>query len=107
MRNKLNKHNLADTFFEKCRALENDPKSAELDPKYNTIILGALVMRPGAKIREKDLEYLWDLVPDVHCSSQYAWLITDGGFRLPGKKQFLAALDHYQEGVPRSFTDPR
>ncbi len=29
-----------------------------------------------------------------------------GSFRGPGKRQFLAALDNYQPGTPRSFHEP-
>jgi uncharacterized paraquat-inducible protein A len=31
--------------------------------------------------------------------------LNDDGFRGPGKRQFLAALDRYQSGVPRSFAE--
>ncbi|KAJ5987889.1 hypothetical protein N7481_003099 [Penicillium waksmanii] len=73
MRNKLNTDNLIDTLFDKCRALETDPMNDNvLDPKYNTIILGALVMRTVATIRDQDLKHLRKLVPDNKCNAQYA-----------------------------------
>ncbi|KOC07133.1 hypothetical protein AFLA70_206g001620 [Aspergillus flavus AF70] len=72
-----------------------------------TIILGALMMRAGAKIRAQDLQHLRDLVPQIHCSSRFALPLGDEGFRTPGRAQFLAALDHYQAGVPRNYLEPR
>lgn len=108
MRNKLGTEALTDRLFDKCRTLETNPTNDyPFDRKYTTIILGNLVMRTGAKIRDRDLKHLRDIVPDITCRAQYAGPFADGGFRLPGKVQFIAALDHYQEGVPRNFADPR
>ncbi|KAK9771498.1 putative MYND-type zinc finger protein samB [Seiridium cardinale] len=90
-----------DLLFDMYRAKEN-----EYQGKYQVIILGALMMRAGAKIRPDDLDHLRKLVPAIHCSPGYALPIFDEGFRGPGKAQLLAALDHYKPGTPRDFQEP-
>ncbi|KAK6084242.1 MYND finger domain-containing protein [Seiridium cupressi] len=90
-----------DLLFDMYRAKEN-----EYQGKYQVIILGALMMRAGAKIRPDDLDHLRELVPAIHCSPGYALPICDEGFRGPGKAQLLAALDHYKPGTPRDFQEP-
>ncbi|KAK7931107.1 hypothetical protein PG985_001819 [Apiospora marii] len=90
-----------DQLFDMYRAKEH-----EYQGKYRVILVGALVMRTGAKIRDGDLQHLRDLVPEIHCSPRYALPICDEGFRSPGKAQFLAALDHYTPGTPRNFSEP-
>ncbi|CAG7983037.1 unnamed protein product [Penicillium nalgiovense] len=81
------------------------PDDLFLENKYRTIILGALMIRAGARINAADLQHLRDLVPQINCTSR-RMIFGDHGFRTPGKVQFLAALDHYQPGVPRSFQEP-
>lgn len=74
--------------------------------RYRIILVGALMMRAGAKIREEDIQHLREVVPQINCNEGYRLPLGDQGFRGPGKRQFLAALDHYQPGVPRSFAVP-
>ncbi|PIG81991.1 hypothetical protein AARAC_002210 [Aspergillus arachidicola] len=98
VRAKFDTDNFGDRFFAASCARENDQTC--LPAKYRTIILGALMMRAG------DLQHLRDLVPQIHCSSRFALPLGDEGFRRPGRAQFLAALDHYQAGVPRNYQEP-
>ncbi|PSR75492.1 hypothetical protein BD289DRAFT_457177 [Coniella lustricola] len=74
--------------------------------KYCLIGLSAILMTYGAHITAVDLSYLRQLVPILTCTDRYTIPTNDSNFRLPGKKQFLAALDHYQPGTMRSFTQP-
>lgn len=96
---------LGDELLAKQRSLE-----AEQDilgsMKLRTVMLAAIMMRHGAKIKDDDMEYLRELVPGIHCTEGAGWPLNDSGFRGPGKRQFLAALDHYQAGNPRSFEEP-
>lgn len=101
VRQKLDTDGLGDKLFAKYRDV-NDLFYG----KYQVIVVGALMMRAGAKIRDEDIRYLRDLVPRINCNEGYTWPLGDQGFRGPGKRQFLAALDHYQPGVPRSFYSP-
>jgi hypothetical protein len=97
---------LCDKLFDKYRALEKDVKPF-YDPKYVVVLLGALMMRAEAKIRDDDLKHLRELVPQIPSREGYNWPLNDDGFRGPGRAQFLAALDHYKAGVPRSFQEAR
>lgn len=91
-------------LFLKLRGLEEeDGKHGQ----YRVIILGALCMRAGAKIRRCDREHLRELVGQIPSRPGFSLPPNDGGFRDPGRAQFLAALDHCQAGTPRSFVDPR
>ncbi|EKV15420.1 Zinc finger, MYND-type [Penicillium digitatum] len=105
VRQKLDTDNLGERMFTASRAMESDPDDLFQESKYRTIILGALMMRAGARINRADLQHLRDLVPQINCTSRRT-IFEDHGFRAPGKAQFLAALDHYQPGVPRNFQDP-
>ncbi|KAE8369042.1 hypothetical protein BDV27DRAFT_141567 [Aspergillus caelatus] len=102
---KFDTDNFGDRLFAASRAQEDDRVIPYT--KYRTVILGALMMRAGARIRAEDLQHLKDLVPQIHCNSRFALPICDEGFRSPGRAQFLAALDHYQAGVPRNYQEPR
>ena len=106
IRSKLDENDFGQTVFAACRTKEDELVYLQ-DGKYRTILLGALMMRAGAKIRDEDIQHLRDLVPYIHCSPRYALPIFDVGFRSPGRAQFLAALDNYRVGVPRSFQEPR
>jgi hypothetical protein len=93
---------LGDKIFQKFRALEvggEDPPRA----RYTVIIVGALMMRAGAKISQDDLKHLRELVPTIASREGFALAFCDEGFRGPGKRQFLAALDNHQAGTPRDF----
>ena len=103
---KLDTDILGEQLFATSRAEEADPDDILQENKYRTIILGALMIRAGARINAADLQHLRDLVPQINCASGQI-ILGDDGFRTPGKAQFLAALDHYQPGVPRSFQEPR
>lgn len=94
-----------DRLFDEYRAKENKIEFMR-SGKYILIIVGALMMRAGAKIRQADLDHLRSIIPDIPSRSTYALPICDEGFRDPGKIQFLTALDNYRAGVPRSFQTP-
>lgn len=87
-----------DKLFAQYRAQEG-----EYQGQYKVILLGALMMRVGAKIQDHDFQHLRDLVPQINCNEGYTMAIWDDGFRGPGKRQFLAAMNHYKAGVPRNF----
>jgi hypothetical protein len=74
--------------------------------KYEMIIVAALMMCAGAKIGEEDMRYLRGVVPQINCNEGFTPAIWDEGFRGPGRRQFLAALDKYVPGTPRSFSAP-
>lgn len=93
---------LGDRFFDKYRATEGEEEG-----EYQLIIAGALLMRVGARIRDADLQHLRELVPKVVCNEGFCMPLYDEGFRGPGKRQFLAALDNYQAGIPRDYHEPR
>lgn len=110
-----------DELFEIFRKKEHEPEG-----KYRVILVGAIMMRAGAAIKKDDFDHLRELVPQIPCrdglhpavrrmDSHLAALAIlgsdmdscDKGFRHPGKVQFLAALENYKTGVPRSFQEPR
>ncbi|KAJ5482313.1 hypothetical protein N7475_001125 [Penicillium sp. IBT 31633x] len=103
VRGKLDTNNMGDMLFAISKAKETENSFQET--RYRTIILGALMLRAGARIREEDRQHLLDLVPQINCTSRRT-LLADHGFRTPGRAQFLAALDHYEPGVPRSLQEP-
>ena len=101
IRNKLDS-GLGDMLFDMYKARENEDEG-----EYRLIIVGALMMRAGAKIRDDDMQHLRELVPKVVCNEGYIMSMYGDGFRGPGKRQFLAALDDYKAGMPRNFQEPR
>lgn len=101
-RSQLDTGNTGNKLFDQFRAREQEPNGL-----YRMIIVGALMMRTGAKIRDEDIRYLRDLATRVDCKPGWAPPHDDSGFRGPGKAQFLAALDNYQAGTPRNFEEPR
>ncbi|GLI74477.1 hypothetical protein PoHVEF18_002719 [Penicillium ochrochloron] len=108
VRARFDKNNLGERLMAKSRTKEGKIDWDNLTSgEYKTIILGALLMRVGAKINEKDLQHLRDLVPQVVCIPGTTWALEDTGFRSPGQSQFLAALDAYEPGKPRNFQELR
>ncbi|KAH6636091.1 hypothetical protein F5144DRAFT_546242 [Chaetomium tenue] len=99
---------LGDKLIGKYRALAaaTDNSWNEHEAKYKFVILGALLMGTGAKIRDHDLQHLRQLASEVQCNENFALAFSDTGFRGPGKRQFLAALDNYTPGTPRSYNEP-
>lgn len=88
------------------RELERDQARPALNANYKYSITGlaAILMTYGARIEPDDISYFRQLVPDLACFPEYACPHIDFHFRLPGKKQFLTALENYQSGTMRSFT---
>jgi hypothetical protein len=75
--------------------------------QYATVMLAAVMMKTGSKISEDNRNFLRQTAGGTHSSPGYALPLFDTGFRDPGKVQFLAALDNYEEGKPRDFGLPR
>ncbi|PLB53999.1 hypothetical protein P170DRAFT_469473 [Aspergillus steynii IBT 23096] len=100
LRTKLNACDFGARLFDACRARETTPKT-----KYRTIILGALLMRAGARIKPGDLEYLRIISNFVVCHSRDIEPGGEEGFVAPGRAQFLAAVDKYRDGVPRGYRE--
>lgn len=98
---------LGDELFKKYRAAEkHGPDDFDDMSKYLTVVFAAMMMEFGATLKKDHIKYLRDLVPKIHCDEGPANPLCDHGFRGPGKRQFLAALDHYEAGKPRSFQQP-
>lgn len=112
---------IGDELFKIFRRREHEPRG-----KYRVILVGAIMMRAGAVIKQDDFDHLRELVPEIPCRdglhpalprnpSRLAALAilgadldsSDEGFRRPGKMQFLAALENYKPGEPRSFQESR
>jgi len=74
--------------------------------EYRSIVLAAMMMHVGAQIKQEHIQRLREIVPKILSREGFQWPICDDGFRGPGKRQFLAALDYYQSGTPRSFKQP-
>jgi len=91
--------------FDKYRALEND-EECFFGGKYRLCVLAALMMRVGANINKNDIDHLREIVADIPSREGYHWPLCDDGFRGPGKRQFLAALNNYKPGTPRDFKGP-
>lgn len=103
-RDKLNA-GLCDKLFKEFRSEE---KTFWIpDRRMYTVILAAMIMQSGAKISDDNMQHLRDIVPRIHSSPGYAWPLNDEGFRDPGRAQFLAALEHYKPGTPRTFCELR
>lgn len=105
IRNKLDS-GLGDELFEKYRAFVLNVVNILDFTNYLPIVFGAMMMEYGATIKEDHMRYLRDLVPKIKCSEGTVPILADHGFRGPGKRQFLAALDNYRAGEPRSFHQP-
>lgn len=98
---------LGDELFEKYRAAEkHGPDDFDDMSKYLPVVFAAMMMEYGATIKDDQIKHLRDLVPKIHCHEGPVMPLADHGFRGPGKRHFLAALDHYQAGKPRSFQQP-
>lgn len=104
MRNRLDA-GLGQQLIDKHRAMENN-EMVHLGGKYIFCILIALMMHVGANIKPEDIQHVRELVSHVPSRVGYHLPIFDDGFREPGKKQFLAALDNYKPGTPRDFRCP-
>jgi hypothetical protein len=75
------------------------------EAKYKYILVGAMIMTTGARIGDHAKQHLRQLASEVQCNETFTYAIADTGFRGPGKRQFLVALEHYKPGTPRNFRD--
>lgn len=85
VRRKLDTSNLGESLFAASRAKEKDTPFQE--SRYRTIILGALMLRVAARIKEEDRQHLRDLIPHINCRSR-RMILGDEGSRAPGLAQF-------------------
>lgn len=99
---------LGDTMVKKYRDSVDlaDIEWLKHEAEYKFIILGALMMGAGAKIKHDDLQHLRQFASEVRSHENFTLPLWDTGFRGPGKRQFLAALENYTPGTARSFNDP-
>jgi len=77
------------------------------DQKYTTLMLGAYMMHVGGKILPEDREHLKACFEKFPGKNGYVFCMGDDAFRSAGKVQYGAALEHYIDGKPRSFLEPR
>ncbi|KAI7776781.1 hypothetical protein LA080_004437 [Diaporthe eres] len=108
---------IGDELFKIFRKREHEPEG-----KYRVILVDVIMMRAGAVIKDDDFNHLRELVREIPCRDGLNPVLRsnpgvvqllaadlnggDKGFRHPGKVQFLAALENYKPGVPRSFQEP-
>ncbi|KAF2672771.1 hypothetical protein BT63DRAFT_136176 [Microthyrium microscopicum] len=109
VRTRLNS-GIGDELMAKYRAVEKkNPDyfgSPRDDGRYRVILLGAMMMAAGATFKQDDFDHLRELTSKIDAIDGFALPICDTPFRAPGKAQFLAALDQYIPGTPRSFGSP-
>jgi hypothetical protein len=91
--------NLIDKYRNLARAATDE--WAKYDGQYRLIILSALVMGTGAKIADHHLQHLRQLAVTFERNHTFDFA---SAHTAPSKRQFLAALDNYQPGIPRDFT---
>lgn len=72
--------------------------------EFAEIIIGALMMQAGAKLRPKDKRRLRKILAVFPEGDDE---LPENGFSNAGQAQFSAALDHYRAGTPRDFQCPR
>jgi hypothetical protein len=70
------------------------------------IVLAAIMMHVGARLKNEDLEHVRSIYPGIGKLAGFIMPICERGFRKPGAVQFLAAPDNYIDGRPRSFNEP-
>lgn len=86
-----------DELFRKFRAREDNRKIRGAESRHTVIVLGAMMMRVGAKIRAEDMAHLWRL---SERSDAGEWLMDEG------KLELQVALDNYRAGTRRTFGGP-
>lgn len=72
--------------------------------EFAEIIIGALMMQAGAKLRPKDKRRLRKILAAFPEGDDE---LPENGFSNAGQAQFSAALDNYRAGTPRDFQCPR
>ncbi|KAK4198986.1 hypothetical protein QBC40DRAFT_330057 [Triangularia verruculosa] len=75
-------------------------------PKYHGIILAACMMEDGWWIKPDNLKYLRKIALESPCHSHFSDPGYEHGLCEPGRRQFLAALEHYRPGIRRRFRVP-
>ncbi|KAK0645731.1 hypothetical protein B0T16DRAFT_145812 [Cercophora newfieldiana] len=84
-----------DQLFQEYRAEEDNRKHYGAYSRHETIVLGAMMMRVGAKIKKEDLAHLRRLS-----------VRSDNVMGPEEVAEFQAAIDNYQAGTPRTFGGP-
>ncbi|KAK4232831.1 hypothetical protein C8A03DRAFT_39523 [Achaetomium macrosporum] len=88
-------------------AQTKDPEDFLERKKYRPIALSAILMMAGAKISDEHVGRLRAIA--LHSPGPESYVLPlagDNYFRGPDKKQYLAALDHYRQGLPCDFHKP-
>lgn len=99
---------MGDEIMQKYRALVTGHDES-VQAKWNqdrVLVLGTLMMSVVAKIKEDDMQHLRELAWGLHSPEGYTLPFADQGFRGPGKRQLIAALESYSPGTPRDFHEP-
>ncbi|KAK4442397.1 putative mynd finger [Podospora aff. communis PSN243] len=91
---------IADKLFAEYRAKESFRDAYSY--RYRIIVLAAKMMHVGAKLKPELIQYIREILPKIPSREGRQWIVDDG-FRGPGHRQFLASLDNYKSGTPRSF----
>ncbi|KAJ4393090.1 hypothetical protein N0V93_002297 [Gnomoniopsis smithogilvyi] len=102
---------LGDELFEAHRAkLASEmmiDKPVMIDwAKVRVIILTAIMMHYGAKIKADNIKFVRELLSTIACHETIQICLNDDGLRGLGKRQVQVALENYQSGVARDFTSP-
>jgi len=84
-----------DELFKRYRSQEDNRKFWGACSRHETIVLGAMMMRVGAKIKKEDLAHLRRLL-----------VRSDNEMCPEGIAEFQAAIDNYHPGTPRTFGGP-
>ena len=75
--------------------------------EYTTVMCGAVMMEAGIRISAEDRIDLRQAAQRTPSYPGYQNPLMDMGFLDPGKAQFLAALEHYEDDKPQDFKTPR
>lgn len=75
--------------------------------EYTMVICGAVMMEARIRISVEDRIHLRQAAQRTHSYPGYQNPMADTGFRDPGKAQFLAALEYYEDDKPRDFKTPK
>lgn len=97
---------IGDKLMEMYRSKEKRPYNEPDESELKVILLGALLMRAGAKIKDGDIQHLRKIANGFPGKEGFQWPLSDDDLRGPGKAQLLAALDNYKPGTPRNYQEP-
>jgi hypothetical protein len=94
-------------FEELIQKAPGPSKSSWDEGNYKLLLFGALMMRAGAQLADKHRQIMFQVLLSIPAHDSHQRPTSDHGFRLPGMLQFKAALANYNDGIARSFEEPR